>query len=164
MDKPFKKRDWEMCFSVSCFGFIDWCNERYSKKMRFYSINVELLGWFESNRDDDCDESPVSYIVKTYKPENTCYADDSSDKARRQARAISRCMQEENGLRAAPVLAISRNGYLGVITEEDEPPIDDDQVVIWYDYGPTAYNPTGNHWYVTANNRRHLINLLPYKG
>lgn len=156
MDKPFKKGDWEMCFSVGTFGFIDWCNERYDRKMRFYSINVELLGWFERNRDelddfsdDDCDES-------------TCYADEFCDK--RQARAISRGMQEENGLRAAPVLAISRNGYLGVITEEGEPPIDDDQVVIWHDSGPTAYNPTGNHWYISAKNRRHLINLLPYKG
>lgn len=115
MDKPFEKGDWETCFGVSTFGFIDWCNERYSKKMRFYSINVELLGWFERNRDDDDrDETPVSYIVKTYKPESTCYTDEFCDK--RQARAISRGIQEENGLHAAPVLAISRNGYLGVIT------------------------------------------------
>ena len=67
MDKPFEKGDWETCFSVGRFAFMDWHNERYDKKMRFYSVNVELLGWFERNRDDDCDETPVSYIVKTYR-------------------------------------------------------------------------------------------------
>ena len=32
MYKPFEKGDWETCFGVSTFGFIDWSNERYDKK------------------------------------------------------------------------------------------------------------------------------------
>ena len=30
--RPSKKGDWETCFGVSTFGFIDWSNERYDKK------------------------------------------------------------------------------------------------------------------------------------
>ena len=73
-------------------------------------------------------------------------------------------MEEENNLYTSPVLAISKNGYLGVITEEDEPSIPNEQVVIGYGPNRTTYTKTNKSWNICVKNRYHLINLLPYKG